>query len=231
MIAKSFFYAAAGAAALVSANAASAAVLVDGYPATDARYDSSRNGEAANQSDRLNPLVQVTFAQDVELTSFSILSRRQAFGPRVIFKLREDIAGTPSATNLLFRTGGATRQDVRFVNFGFFQYTLTFDAPIAVEAGTYWLGMSGLGGLDLQWSYFNSPTTPERAQYNLVGERIASPGIVAGPITGRGNLGFQVNGNILAAAVPEPTTWAMMIGGFGLVGGAMRRRAAKLALA
>ena len=25
-------------------------------------------------------------------------------------------------------------------------------------------------------------------------------------------------------AVPEPATWAMMIGGFGLVGGAMRRR-------
>ncbi len=27
-----------------------------------------------------------------------------------------------------------------------------------------------------------------------------------------------------AAAVPEPASWAMMIGGFGLVGGAMRRR-------
>ena len=26
------------------------------------------------------------------------------------------------------------------------------------------------------------------------------------------------------AAVPEPATWAMMIGGFGLVGGALRRR-------
>lgn len=28
----------------------------------------------------------------------------------------------------------------------------------------------------------------------------------------------------IGAAVPEPATWAMMIGGFGLVGGAMRRR-------
>lgn len=28
------------------------------------------------------------------------------------------------------------------------------------------------------------------------------------------------------AAVPEPATWAMMLGGFGLVGGAMRRRKA-----
>jgi hypothetical protein len=24
--------------------------------------------------------------------------------------------------------------------------------------------------------------------------------------------------------VPEPATWAMMVGGFGLIGGAMRRR-------
>ena len=30
--------------------------------------------------------------------------------------------------------------------------------------------------------------------------------------------------NISLSAVPEPATWAMMIGGFGMVGGAMRRR-------
>ena len=30
--------------------------------------------------------------------------------------------------------------------------------------------------------------------------------------------------NLAFGAVPEPATWAMMIGGFGLVGGAMRRR-------
>lgn len=29
---------------------------------------------------------------------------------------------------------------------------------------------------------------------------------------------------VQAAAVPEPATWAMMVGGFGLAGGAMRRR-------
>ena len=33
------------------------------------------------------------------------------------------------------------------------------------------------------------------------------------------------------AYVPEPATWAMMIGGFGLVGGAMRRRTTKVAFA
>lgn len=34
-----------------------------------------------------------------------------------------------------------------------------------------------------------------------------------------------------AAAVPEPASWAMMISGFGLVGGAMRRRGARLVAA
>jgi hypothetical protein len=43
---------------------------------------------------------------------------------------------------------------------------------------------------------------------------------------------FQVTGGT-AGAVPESATWAMMIGGFGMVGGAMRRRraGAKIAFA
>ena len=35
----------------------------------------------------------------------------------------------------------------------------------------------------------------------------------------------------LAAAVPEPASWAMMIGGFGLVGAGLRRRATKVSFA
>jgi len=43
---------------------------------------------------------------------------------------------------------------------------------------------------------------------------------------------FSINGDVSLAAtpaVPEPATWAMMITGFGLVGGAMRRRSARIA--
>ena len=37
--------------------------------------------------------------------------------------------------------------------------------------------------------------------------------------------GGEIRGQInAAAAVPEPASWAMMIGGFGLVGGMLRRR-------
>lgn len=38
---------------------------------------------------------------------------------------------------------------------------------------------------------------------------------------------YQIN--FSAAAVPEPSTWAMLIGGFGLTGAAMRRRARTIA--
>lgn len=41
--------------------------------------------------------------------------------------------------------------------------------------------------------------------------------------TGSANFGF----NFAVTSVPEPATWAMMIVGFGLIGGAMRRRVGK----
>jgi hypothetical protein len=37
-------------------------------------------------------------------------------------------------------------------------------------------------------------------------------------------LALNFNGQINAPAVPEPTTWSLMIAGFGLVGAAIRRR-------
>jgi len=46
---------------------------------------------------------------------------------------------------------------------------------------------------------------------------------IGGTSTGNGSYGGSIT--FSAAAVPEPATWAMMIGGLGLVGGAMRRRA------
>ena len=39
-----------------------------------------------------------------------------------------------------------------------------------------------------------------------------------------GNIRYAVSGFATSGAVPEPAAWALMIAGFGLVGGAMRRR-------
>jgi hypothetical protein len=42
---------------------------------------------------------------------------------------------------------------------------------------------------------------------------------------------FAPNGRAIYASVPEPTSWAMMIAGFGLAGAALRRRTPRLAFA
>lgn len=42
--------------------------------------------------------------------------------------------------------------------------------------------------------------------------------------TGNCDLNFRVTGTTAVAGVPEPATWAMLIMGFGAVGGALRRR-------
>ena len=43
--------------------------------------------------------------------------------------------------------------------------------------------------------------------------------------------GFRVSGASLAAVVPEPATWALLVSGFGVVGGALRLRGRRAALA
>ena len=50
----------------------------------------------------------------------------------------------------------------------------------------------------------------------------------------RTNAGFAFNIQgtpVVAAPVPEPTTWAMMVGGLALVGGAMRVRRRRVVMA
>jgi hypothetical protein len=51
------------------------------------------------------------------------------------------------------------------------------------------------------------------------------------PVTGSGVQFDNVTLADVTAAVPEPASWAMMLGGFGLVGGAMRQRKRTLATA
>lgn len=47
---------------------------------------------------------------------------------------------------------------------------------------------------------------------------------------GLDNIAFDVR-RIAVGGIPEPTTWALLIMGFGFVGGAMRKRSSKLAFA
>jgi len=78
---------------------------------------------------------------------------------------------------------------------------------------------------------FGSPSTLPafgRVSYDVGGgSQIASATI--GKVSGANTTRFATDD--FAAAVPEPATWLMMILGFGLIGGQLRRRKGKAALA
>jgi len=55
--------------------------------------------------------------------------------------------------------------------------------------------------------------------------------IIGQSSSGNVSTGFSGNANFTLTAVPEPASWAMMIGGMGLIGGVLRRRNTALRLA
>ena len=59
------------------------------------------------------------------------------------------------------------------------------------------------------------------------------PGIYTLVVTGSAGSSASFTGDftVTAAAIPEPASWAMMIGGVGLAGGALRRRSTKVSFA
>lgn len=68
------------------------------------------------------------------------------------------------------------------------------------------------------------------AAYFNVGGQFYTLNLATGASTLVGSLGAgELVGITAAAAIPEPTTWALLIGGFGLAGAALRRRRTALA--
>jgi hypothetical protein len=77
--------------------------------------------------------------------------------------------------------------------------------------------------IDLLASLFPSTGfTPEQYGFNLWPRGPNTPGSTTTFVTD-----FAPDNGLLAA-VPEPATWAMLVAGFGLVGGALRRRKVEL---
>lgn len=108
--------------------------------------------------------------------------------------------------------------------------------------GTVVYDQNTLGG----FASFASPTTiPFTNGENFIGLRVTSGGenffgYLFTTNSTLNSFGFETVANTAirpttdipaAAAVPEPATWAMMIGGFGMIGGALRVRTRKLAYA
>jgi YD repeat-containing protein len=113
----------------------------------------------------------------------------------------------------------ATGFEVSFRSFDFFRGATVTSGIFRVRDAANNIIFTGNGGGLTQASGSFAPNTA----------------YFAGPLTfefGNGGSGFinvdNVTVDVRAAAVtnpvPEPTTWAMMMGGFGMLGGALRRR-------
>jgi hypothetical protein len=63
------------------------------------------------------------------------------------------------------------------------------------------------------------------SQPAMVTVSLNAAGIAAYNAAGNTGSAFTIGGALVANAVPEPASWALMITGFGLTGGALRRRA------
>ena len=165
-----------------------------------------------------------------------------SFGGRDTFGLTYNNVGffgaNNSATNRnTFQILLVNRSDTGAGNF---DIVLNYD-QILWEAGTSNGGNSttGRGGIAATVGYNAGQGNAPGTFYEFPGSRTngafldgGANALAEGSNTGvAGRYLFTVRNGLVAPGVPEPTTWAMMIGGMGLAGGALRRRKAATALA
>lgn len=99
-----------------------------------------------------------------------------------------------------------------------YSYSVSFTDFGPVAAGTYWVSFVPDLGFPPQWGWATSDTGTNNAYQVFFG---VGAGLNA-------NLAFDVIGD---AVIPEPGTWALMIAGFGMVGGTVRARRRKTIVA
>ncbi|KQU53521.1 hypothetical protein ASG67_17960 [Sphingomonas sp. Leaf339] len=136
-------------------------------------------------------------------------------GQSVTIKLRNSIAGNPAATNLFSFSTTITSISNNFLRADF--------SNISLESGTYFIGMSG-NGFNIGQDLFNDNSVSNKLIL-ISGDTI--------PVRNGFVSAFNVYGDAVAGAVPEPATWLTMLVGFAMVAGAARyrRRSVKIAYA
>lgn len=128
-------------------------------------------------------------------------------------------SGTVSQANTAFNIGGRTATFSSGTPFTFNSAYFTG----AFSAGTYIAIGQGAQRYEMTFDVLN--TAPTLVTFNWTGLYSVSIGWISGNSNGRQFVmdDLKIN-DAIEGAVPEPSTWAMMMLGFGLVGTAMRRR-------
>lgn len=191
----------------ISGTAHGATVVAGNYPGA---ADSPYQGYWVNESGGQNFLVGFSLAQATQISGLRILMGNGYgnVGDSVQIKIRAASGGAPAAVNL-YSFADTIDTSVSYANAN--AVTSNF-AAISLAAGNYYIGMSSNIGSGV-WASYGPSTTND--QWQLSGDNLGFQPDIR-------DLAFQVIGD--AGAVPEPAAWALMLGGFGLAGTAMRRR-------
>ncbi len=105
-----------------------------------------------------------------------------------------------------------------FPSSGFFNYGL---ADLTSFSATFANG--ALTALSFETNALSPISTSGNGNFGLQSFRVTGLG-PDGAATFNGDFQLVTSGQIEIAAVPEPATWAMMIIGFGMIGGSLRTR-------
>ncbi|WP_235532780.1 PEPxxWA-CTERM sorting domain-containing protein [Sphingomonas sp. Leaf412] len=144
-------------------------------------------------------------------------------------ELQNNVAGAPAATGgavfVELDTSGNSMMSRTIVAAGTYDLSFLYSARPNVAAGSNGISvlLNGVlltppGNLDL-----GGGSTTAWAQYSARFTATAGSTLTFAATGASDSLGGYVD-NIGLSAVPEPSTWALMILGFGAMGGAMRRR-------
>ena len=131
-------------------------------------------------------------------------------------------------------TGDVTGLGTYLLNTVSFEVGINANVP-GTASGSLDNNTVTIGGFTLPYSVAYSIIIDSADTITLGGNsyRFGNIGVTINPLTLNAGVGTIATGDLTAtlAFVPEPATWAMMIGGIGAVGGAARRRKATVAFA
>ena len=156
-----------------------------------------------------------TGSQSVELESIIVSLGDATFGQAAYAELDADNGGLPGTTLVLFNqpSVGSSFSQVAFDP----RSTFTLSANT-----TYWFALSATRFTEFEWQYtFTASADLLNYAVSNDGESTWTIGSPSGP--------FLIQVNSAATAVPEPSTWAMMLIGFTTVSWAAYRQQKKLA--
>jgi hypothetical protein len=216
-----------------------AAIALSALPASAATYIGRLNGvitsgkEDYNVAFGENPVPPYTkdLTNDpifIDFTATVVNNYTDKFGNLVPKYISTTISVTIPSVSMYVQTLGATYSNVQY----------DFFHPVANELD--FVGDAVDGHLTVSGYRGPSPHVPQALDFSYVG---ASPSHA--PLTGSGtsvagldgaygfdfyNVAFRLTDGFVQSATPEPESWALMILGFGAIGGAMRRERYRIAL-